>query len=326
MEPEKILSLLAGHDSRKPMPFDELVKASGVDPAELEPILDAMFHRVPALINRAEITKANKTQLMYWPTGVIERFEWKSLSINPKKRPTFPSASRRDEMKPAQPKEENEMPKTKQRREPRWAGKGCGRVFLEYLAEHGTATGQELCALTDKAESVGSYLVGPIKRGHVLVERLGPNARSGNRYTVAPGVTREMLLTDGRSLRAKQAAAEKVSPESGLASAQPPSSEKPSEQSKMPDGVGNSPQAVTGDEGPKGMGKAEESAAQPSLTMQMLIEQLQSRLPKDMSLVIDSTGIDIEWSDAIYTCLPAEVERTIESIEWLGKHQLDSVL
>lgn len=73
MTHQKILAMLAGCSSQKPMPFDDLVKASGLLPATLGTVLMQMAHNIPATINCASITKDGKTQMVYWPTGVIEK-------------------------------------------------------------------------------------------------------------------------------------------------------------------------------------------------------------------------------------------------------------
>lgn len=98
MQPKEILALMAGCDSRKPIAFDDLVKASGMEPAKLEAMLEYMFSNAPFLVNRAQITRAGQTQMVYWPTGVLVDF---NFSVNPKKRPQFtPSPVQRSE-KPA---------------------------------------------------------------------------------------------------------------------------------------------------------------------------------------------------------------------------------
>lgn len=73
MTHRKILAILAGASSQKPMAFEDLVKASGLSPATLLQVLDQMAHSIPATINCASITKAGKTQMLYWPTGVIDK-------------------------------------------------------------------------------------------------------------------------------------------------------------------------------------------------------------------------------------------------------------
>jgi hypothetical protein len=316
MEAEKILALLDGRDSRNQMPFDELVLVSGIDPSSCSRMLDAMFHRVPALVNRAQITRADKTQMVYWPTGVIEKFDQKVVdqrSWNQRVAMKAAEAApyRRDETKPAQPKQENEMAKTKQRPQPKLTGKSCGRIFLEYLAEHNTATGKELCALTGQAESVGAYLTGPIKRGHVIVERLGQSVRSGNRYTVAPGITREMLLADARK---------KNVPPHEYKAMQEAAAEEPIKSSEATPEVESNLQSETANTQPENADKPVSTADIPApaaYTMQSLIEQLQTLLPQHVTLVLDRASIDIESHGDTYTCTAAEAERTIESLQWL---------
>lgn len=70
---QKILAMLAGSTSQQPMAFADLVSACGLLPATLNPLLVQMAHAVPASINCASITRAGKTRMVYWPTGVIEK-------------------------------------------------------------------------------------------------------------------------------------------------------------------------------------------------------------------------------------------------------------
>lgn len=188
MGAKKIIAMMAGHDSKNPMSFEALVAESGLMPATLQMMLDQMFSTIPAQINRAEITRNGVSQFYYWPTGVVNAVDF-SISKN---RPYFPPYRRSEnapEQKAEQPQQEISMQPTEE--------KSRARIMLEYLADHGRATGKELCVSTG-TESVKPYLIGPIKRGHVLVEKLGPQRRDGNVYRVAPGVSREELLADGR--------------------------------------------------------------------------------------------------------------------------------
>jgi hypothetical protein len=73
MTHQKILTMLAGCSSQKPMPFTDLVNASGLLPATLLHVLGQMAHSLPATINCASITKNGTTQMVYWPTGVVEK-------------------------------------------------------------------------------------------------------------------------------------------------------------------------------------------------------------------------------------------------------------
>ena len=188
MDVKKIVALMAGHDSRNPMPFDALVEISGLQPATLQMMLEQMFSTVPAPINRAEITRNGVSQFYYWPTGVVNTVDF-SISKNRPYFPPYRSNESVPEKKPVQPQEETAMPEEKSR----------ARIMLEYLADHGSATDKELCESTGSgAESVKAYLIGPIKRGHVIVEKMGPHRRAGNMYRVAPGVSREELFADAR--------------------------------------------------------------------------------------------------------------------------------
>lgn len=80
----KILAMLAKSSSQKPMPFADLVNASGLLPATLEMVLEQMAHSVPASINCARVTKDGTTQMVYWPTGVVQTGQ-QGIVINRKK-------------------------------------------------------------------------------------------------------------------------------------------------------------------------------------------------------------------------------------------------
>ena len=71
MTHQKILAMLAGHDAQNPMAFGDLVKKSGLLPATLNNVLQQMFNSVPASVNCAQVTKRGITQMVYWPTGVV---------------------------------------------------------------------------------------------------------------------------------------------------------------------------------------------------------------------------------------------------------------
>ncbi|HAF44694.1 MAG TPA: hypothetical protein DCK83_07080 [Gallionellaceae bacterium] len=68
---QKILAMLAGCDSQKPMPFDTLVEKTGLLPETLSLVLDQMQHSLPATINSCAITKGGSKQTVYWPTGAV---------------------------------------------------------------------------------------------------------------------------------------------------------------------------------------------------------------------------------------------------------------
>lgn len=84
MTHQKLLTMLAGCNSQKPMAFDALVKASGLLPSTLEILMEQMAHSTPMAINRATVTKDGRTQMMIWPTGVINHPGRQMLIINQK--------------------------------------------------------------------------------------------------------------------------------------------------------------------------------------------------------------------------------------------------
>lgn len=105
MTTENILALLAGRDSKNPMGFDELLAASGMDSAMLISELEHICHQIPAPINCAQITRAGKSQMVYWPTGIVEKAEWQHITINPRKLPPSGSLARPPRTQHAKPTE-----------------------------------------------------------------------------------------------------------------------------------------------------------------------------------------------------------------------------
>lgn len=78
-----VLALLSGRSSQYPMPFDELHAATGLSKKRLKEMLDAMAYALPATINRATLTKGGVTQVVLWPTGVIETRTRMGIVIKP---------------------------------------------------------------------------------------------------------------------------------------------------------------------------------------------------------------------------------------------------
>jgi hypothetical protein len=68
---QKILTMLEGCSSAKPMEFDTLQSKTGLLPDTLAMVLAQMQHSLPATINSCIITKAGKSRTVYWPTGVV---------------------------------------------------------------------------------------------------------------------------------------------------------------------------------------------------------------------------------------------------------------
>jgi len=201
MTADKILALLAGHDSKKPMSFDDLAEKSGLLYATLEMVLEQMHHQVPAPINCAQITRGGKTQWVYWPTGVVEKAERQPIIIGSGKPPPIrqahpasivtapprihcPDTSKainRMSQKAINHMEQNDM-----EQQPL---KSRGAAMLELLAEKREATYQQLLDISG-AKVVDPFIKGNLKRGLVI--------RDGRNYRVAEGVTAEMLLADTR--------------------------------------------------------------------------------------------------------------------------------
>lgn len=87
----KILDVLQGRSSLYPMPFDELHAASGLSKKRLNEMLDAMAYAIPASINRATITKNGVTQVVLWPTCVMQARTRQSIVITKPRAKSRPS-------------------------------------------------------------------------------------------------------------------------------------------------------------------------------------------------------------------------------------------
>lgn len=99
MTHQKILALLAGSSSANPVPFATLAMKSGLLPDTLRMVLDQMIGNVPSPINRATLTRGDKTQEVYWPTGMVaQRSGPQGITVNPLNRPAYIG---RDEPAPA---------------------------------------------------------------------------------------------------------------------------------------------------------------------------------------------------------------------------------
>lgn len=90
MTHQKILALMDGYSSANPMPFATLAMKSGLLPDTLRTVLDQMIGTIPSPINRATLTKGDKTQEVYWPTGVVAHGSGpQGIVINQAKRPPY---------------------------------------------------------------------------------------------------------------------------------------------------------------------------------------------------------------------------------------------
>lgn len=184
MPAEWIKQHLAGSDPQHAIARTEMIRESGLTEGALDDALERLYNQ--GIVNRVHILREGLHQVYYWLTGAtLKTVPWQT------RLPGSSTTPRRAPQRLASASKEQAMPQ-----DPPAAGKSRGRLMLEYLAEHGRATGKQLC-IASGAESVTSYLSGPIKRGHVLVSESGDN-RHGKTYQVAPGVTREVLLADAR--------------------------------------------------------------------------------------------------------------------------------
>ncbi|ARO88145.1 hypothetical protein EBAPG3_010365 [Nitrosospira lacus] len=181
-----ILGCLNGRSAQLPMSFGELTEKTGIPALPLMEVLQDLFDA--RAINRATITRDCLTYVVVWPTGMPAKMSFKQFTINPKK---LISA----EYKPTA-QADNSIPQSEEHiMEP---VKNKAQVILELLAERGKATGRELIAASH-ASSVRPFIKNHIDLGLIVVD----GDYSNKIYSLAPGVTREELLSDRRRKTAK---------------------------------------------------------------------------------------------------------------------------
>ncbi len=80
---DRILELLKGRSQHKPLLGDDLLAKTGADPDEVNEALDDLHGR--GALNRAEITRGDRTFTAIWPTGLVPRnLSWKDERNNGK--------------------------------------------------------------------------------------------------------------------------------------------------------------------------------------------------------------------------------------------------
>lgn len=181
MSADRILSLMKNCDSKNPMSLRVLSKKTGMDIGELHPVIQEMYDTRG--INRCVVTKDGITDLMFWPTGVVSKLDFKNLLRN--------YTTKKTELQ-EKPVVKNEKSK--------------GRIMLEIIANKGTASSKELLAASG-ASAVKPFIQGYFDRG--LLESSG--AWNNKTYALAPGVTPEQLLSGGKRESVTKAAPAKRS-------------------------------------------------------------------------------------------------------------------
>lgn len=180
MNSDKILSLLSGSDSKNPMPLRMLKDKAGMAMGPLIELIEEMYSA--RSINKCIVSKHGVTQIMVWPTGVPEKVSFKQFSISP------PSPLRTDNMSPGL-----NAPIIKEHETPSMEQKSKSRIILEAIAERGSVSGSELIRISG-ASAIKPFIKNHCDRGLVVI-----TGGIGNKtYALAPGVTPEMLLKDGR--------------------------------------------------------------------------------------------------------------------------------
>lgn len=85
---EQLLEILKNATAQKPISFDELLQKSNANKATVQSVLDAMYNKIPYLVNRAVVTRSGIESVVYWPTGHIEKATRQHIVINKSYAPT----------------------------------------------------------------------------------------------------------------------------------------------------------------------------------------------------------------------------------------------
>lgn len=210
MSANLILARLSGHDSRNPLAFDALVEASGLPADMLQALLDQMFHAIPAAVNRCEVTRYGKTQMLYWPTGVIQSFKgdpegamkfygsW-TIREKQKRKDEFKRGAKSIRAIPTAVITTRMADEAIQKLESfAMDEKSISRKMRELIARQGKATSSELNRINESVRNPAKYLSTYIDAGLITVTKNGNGGRSGNTFSIALGVAPEELLVERR--------------------------------------------------------------------------------------------------------------------------------
>lgn len=174
---EKVLQLLKGSDSAKPVSFSALVQKSGLRGDVVATVLDDLCDE--RMINRAYITQGSLTKLCVWQTSISPKIRFGQYVPEPQ-----PTSNRKPEVVIVATKTEEKQMEQKVNR---------AQIMLGLLKKNGTATGKELVAASG-ASSVKPYLEGYFNRGLIVSE----GRHSDKVYSLAPGVKPEDLVSAPR--------------------------------------------------------------------------------------------------------------------------------
>jgi hypothetical protein len=192
-EVEKVLSVIKNATSSDPVGFDTLEKLTFSTGIRLEALMDDLYQSRPPVINRAQVTRDGKSQMVYWATGMIPpAISLGRQVINPKKRPEFPErvVKPSQHVTPATIQQPKELPIMSKSEEPT---KSKVRLMLELLAEKGSATARELSYYSKSNSGVLPYLKTYMSRGLITAAQEF-DGRAGKRFFLADGVTLDDLL------------------------------------------------------------------------------------------------------------------------------------
>jgi hypothetical protein len=182
-----IIKGLSKSSSKEPMPFDTLLKKCGVSQEALQSELDAMYQA--KVINRCQHTKYGVTQMVYWPTAIID----KPINYHTLQRPldkTLSPAPRRSEIEHlnASPVKETAMPNVADE-----ANKPTCLRLLEYIEHHPNCPYSDFTDIL-KIDGASAFLGNHIKRGHVIKTQLGPRRFN---YALIAGKTAKDIYNNG---------------------------------------------------------------------------------------------------------------------------------
>lgn len=187
---EQLLKILKNATAQKPMPFDELLQKSNANAATVQGVLDAMYSKIPYLVNRAVVTRSGIESVVYWPTGHVEKATRQHIVINRSYAPTQQPFSGSKNNPPRRSERPTPPPVVIEKKEEIMIVPKAGTTalsILRYIEDHPNCLGTEI-AVALSLPTVSSYIKGYIKAGNVISTPIDKgNRKSGVRYKLADG-------------------------------------------------------------------------------------------------------------------------------------------
>lgn len=159
MSHQLILEHIKGATSQDPVTLDHLVEATKLLPDALNALLDQMYCSIPSMINKVKRIKDGRTEILVWPTGVVEPLTFNNRNSSQIKRQERPPRVPVSTTSPAAQsvKAPDKRPKS--------------AIIMEYLRKHGSASSKELLEVIG-GSAIKAFIYGQLNRGEVIQERI----------------------------------------------------------------------------------------------------------------------------------------------------------